>query len=93
MCTWFSSLASLVRAHVGEDTYKSNLKRAIRHLEFVVELYQMQVDAGRFFLHENPVSACSWNQKCMMDFMARELAHGGESHVQLRHEGPGWLRW
>ena len=35
------------------------------HLAFCVELYQMQLSAGRYFLHEHPQSASSWNVECI----------------------------
>ena len=35
-----------------------NLSRA--HLKVVAELYKLQIDGGRFFLHEHPAGAVSW---------------------------------
>ena len=35
------------------------------HFRFVCQLYQMQLDAGRYFLHEHPVGATSWKEKCV----------------------------
>ena len=35
------------------------------HLEFCKELYQLQMRAGRYFLHEHPRRASSWLEDCM----------------------------
>ncbi len=34
--------------------------RAIRHIDFVIELYYDQLAGGRYFLHEHPEHATSW---------------------------------
>ena len=41
-------------------------------MEFVVRLYKKQIDAGRFFIHENPAHAKSWAFPCIRKMM-REL--------------------
>ena len=33
---------------------------SIVHLNFVAELYEQQIDSGRFFVHEHPLHADSW---------------------------------
>ena len=45
---------------------------AVAHLELAIELYGMQMDAGRLFLHEHPVGATSWQVEAMQKFMARD---------------------
>eukprot|EP00973_Karenia_brevis_P090415 12402476-Karenia_brevis.AAC.1 len=49
-----------------------NMKRAIDHLMFVLELYQMQIDGGRHFVHEHPAGASSWKLEEMLKFMQQE---------------------
>ena len=39
----------------------------LRHLTWVCKLYRMQYDAGRFFLHEHPWGASSWQLRCVDD--------------------------
>ena len=41
------------------------------HLRFVCELYQMQLDAGRYFLHEHPNGATSWDLSCIRQVLAQ----------------------
>ena len=36
--------------------------RAMVHIKFVMELYQLQAEAGRYFLHEHPAQASSWEE-------------------------------
>ena len=40
-------------------------------LRFVCELYQEQIDAGRYFLHEHPAGATSWSEKCIKDLFVQ----------------------
>ena len=35
------------------------------HLAFCAELHQMQLSAGRYYLHEHPLTASSWKEKCI----------------------------
>ena len=40
------------------------------HMEFVCELYAMQVEGNRYFLHEHPYGASSWSLSCIKRTMA-----------------------
>ena len=46
--------------------------RALVHMQFVCELYDMQHAAGRYFLHEHPSTASSWNLRCIRRIMKLE---------------------
>ena len=39
--------------------------RAVVHIEFCVDLYRIQMEGGRYFLHEHPQIASSWNLDCV----------------------------
>ena len=41
------------------DEVRRKLIEARIHLDFCAELYQMQIDAGRYYVHEHPTSARS----------------------------------
>ena len=43
------------------------------HLEFVCRLYKEQLEGGRFFLHEHPAFASSWQERCVAEIL--ELPH------------------
>ena len=73
MCTWFSSLMEWNKSKIPSDQFQVNLRRAIRHLEFTFQLYDLQVTGGRYFLREHPAGATSWRQKRVLDFMTFTL--------------------
>jgi len=65
MCTAFSQWQ---RLNAAKTTDKAAMERArahaVAHVKFVVSLYEEQVDGGRYFLHEHPLYADSWELKC-----------------------------
>ena len=40
------------------------------HLEFVARMYRRQLANGKYFLHEQPATALSWNEKCIVSLLA-----------------------
>jgi len=54
MCTAFSSWQALNAVKRDAGIVHREWVRAMLHLRFVCELYQEQLDAGRYFLHEHP---------------------------------------
>ena len=42
------------------------------HLEFVCQLYRDQVNAERYFVHEHPDSATSWQERCITAMLAMD---------------------
>ena len=59
-CTMFCALQNLQKGKRDEKTSQRRLENAKRHIMFCIELYNMQLRGGRFFLHEHPESASSW---------------------------------
>ncbi len=59
-CTVFSSLQNLSKHKRDDATYQRALHAAKEHVKFCLELYDVQMKAGRYFLHEHPHSAKSW---------------------------------
>ena len=61
-CTSFCSWQSLNAARLGWTTKDVQRRRAEGelHVSFCCELYRLQADAGRYYLHEHPASAASW---------------------------------
>ena len=71
------------------------LMYGILHLCFCCELYLLQIKSGRYFLHEHPDGATSWDVKCMQNLLNHPAAirvrgdmcpHGMQSKD---HEGTG----
>ncbi len=70
------------------------------HLRFVCEIYQMQLDEGRYFLHEHPSGATSWKESCVQEIWSHpdvERIINHQCQVGQRYEGEpvmkptGWL--
>ena len=82
MCTAFSTWQRLNEAKTSDPEELRRAKRkAIKHIEFMVTLYLEQLDAGRYFLHEHPLHATSWQIRRMKELMAIpgvELASGDQ---------------
>jgi hypothetical protein len=60
--------------------WKALIEKGERHMRFAVKLYTIQVEAGRWFLHEHPNSATSWRMPEMVKLMetydlAKTVAH------------------
>ena len=45
------------------------------HLQFMVGLYQLQLDVGRFFVHEHPATALSLDKRCIVKMPAHCDVH------------------
>ena len=75
MCTAFCRLQSINFARMDPDRVRAILSRARMHLNFVCSLYEEQVKAGRFFLHEHPAGASSWNVPGMQRLMSHHDVH------------------
>ena len=44
-------------AHMDTSKAERMLDEGKLHLRFMVQIYSLQINAGRFFLHEHPASA------------------------------------
>ena len=64
-------------------------------LGFALEVYQLQLDAGRHFLHEHPAAASSWRvaavQRLRQDPRVAEIV-GHQCRFGLSTRGPGGVR-
>ncbi len=60
MCTRWCSWQRLNDLRRDPGVVQREKVRAAVHLEFVCELYRDQIEDGRFFLHEHPEGAGSW---------------------------------
>ena len=58
-CTMFSSLQNLSKRRRNKAEFDRKMKIAKEHVKFCLEIYKMQMAAGRYFLHEHPNSAKS----------------------------------
>ncbi len=97
-CTMFCSLQDLNKGKRDEEEFQRKLEVAKKHVRFCLELYQLQVDEGRFFLHEHPNSSTSWSMPEVIKMIALEgvdttvcdmCAYGLEAEDKLAAEGDG----
>ena len=73
MCRAFSSWQRLNAVKCSDpEAMKRARVEAIVHMDFVAELYAEQVRGGRYFLHEHPLRATSWELKSMREVMQLE---------------------
>ncbi len=68
-CTAFSVLFSSNLSRMDPEQVKSRTEAAIKHIEFCIKLYKLQVSEGRYFLHEHPWSAWSWSLPCVQELL------------------------
>ena len=66
MCTNCSSIMNLNWGKMIGREKEERMRAARVHLNFCVKMYQIQHDAGRYFLHEHPTSATSWKEPGVM---------------------------
>ena len=85
MCTAFCRLQSINFAKMAPDRVRAILARARMHLNFVCSLYEEQVKAGRFFIHEHPALATLWEEPVVKRVM--KLANVQVSRVDACQYG------
>ena len=60
MCKMHSNLMRLHRRHYSKEVWDGMMAEARQHLEFVTDLYMLQSRNHRYWLHEHPDKASSW---------------------------------
>ena len=61
MCRMFSVALRRNIRKMGRARYEKELRAAVDHLLFCIQIYELQVSSGRYFLHEHPAGARSWH--------------------------------
>lgn len=96
MCTVYNSMSYINHARVSPEEVEPRFKHAREHSEFNAKPYEIQLDAGRHFLHERPHAASSWYGPCIQDMVKRhgvlkaiggQCVHGPRSKNK-DNEGP-----
>ena len=49
------------------EKFRERKREALEHIKFCVSLYRLQQAEGRYFLHEHPAGATSWDIQAMSD--------------------------
>jgi len=68
----FSSLQNLSKNRRDKAKFNKAMKEAEEHVKFCMGIYWIQMKAGRYFLHEHPNSASSWNMPEVVEMIANE---------------------
>ena len=84
MCTAFSTWQRINDKIRSPVTVAAEKKRAIEHLEFVCDLYREQMRHGRYFLHEHPAYATSWQEPCFEVDAGKGCGGGDMRPVSIR---------
>ena len=72
MCTAFSSWQRINDKIRDPATCAAEKARGLLHLSFCVDLYREQHKHGRYFLHEHPAQATSWQSEVMERFSSED---------------------
>ena len=72
MCAAFSQLQNINFSKMSPEDVMQVKEYGRRHLEFCIELYNIQRKMGLYFLHEHPAGAASWSNEKMMELMGNE---------------------
>ena len=72
MCTAFSSINRINYARMEKEEVEARMAYGRRHLEFCAKLYTIQWRSGRYFLHEHPAEASSWEEKCITGILKKQ---------------------
>jgi hypothetical protein len=100
MCTAFSAWQHINNKKRDPKVVAAEYEKGLRHLSLCCELYQYQASKGRYFLHEHPTQAMSWQTdvvKKIMDLegveraVAHQCQYGAESYGQPIKKPTGFM--
>ena len=83
-----------------EEERDRRIEYGRKHLKFCTQLYEIQWQAGRYFLHEHPDTAISWGERCITNLLKKQgvvRVTGDQCMYGLKandgaREGPAWKR-
>ena len=87
MCTAFSTWQRINNLIRDPMVVKNEMRDALVHLRFCVDLYREQMRHGRYFLHEHPAYATSWQDGAMRELMGEHGVETGVRPVHVRLQG------
>ena len=70
-CTDFCAWAHLNHSKVPREAFEERLRKARVHLRFCTRLDAIQIQHGRYFLHERPLGATSWKARCVQNIFGK----------------------
>lgn len=61
-CEAFSAILRIMKSKRDPEKIQRDRELGLQHLRVAVEAYKRQMQRGRYFLHEHPWTASSWNE-------------------------------
>ena len=71
-CTAMSTMQNINKGRRDPKVVEKEIEEARGHVRFCRELYLMQAESGRFFVHEHPAGASSWTMKEMVELATKK---------------------
>lgn len=72
MCTIHNVMNNVNHARMPREVVGERFEYASKHLKFATQLYKLQIQSGRDFLHEHPEGASSWQERCILQVLEME---------------------
>ena len=72
MCTAFSDMNRINYSRMPKEGVAARMAYGRSHLELCAKLYAIQWEAGRYFLHEHPAEASSWQEECILKILKKQ---------------------
>ena len=72
VCSPFSAMNNINYSRMDTAMVQQYMDYGRSHLRFCAKLYKMQIDQGRYFVHEHPQSASSWKESCIKQLLQKE---------------------
>ena len=67
MCDQWSIMQNANKHKWSQEERTQRLEAARIHLEFMCEVYKIQAKNKRYYVHEHPATAASWQEKCVIE--------------------------
>ena len=67
MCRDFSQMMRINWPKMDPGERARRMRQAVAHLEFVCRLCKKRAQKNKYFLHEHPQQATSWDERCIRD--------------------------
>ena len=71
-CAVYSAISNANHARMSQEEVAERCRYVWKHLGFRSKLYQIQVVAGRYFPHERPHGASSWEETCIRELIRKQ---------------------
>ena len=72
MCGSFSAMNNFNYIKMTEEERNQKINYGRELLEFCIKMYELQWREGRYFLHEHPETASSWQEDCVKKMLQRQ---------------------